>query len=325
MARHPILSEQLSKRLKALIKRASRRVSPSRSRRGSPPSSLKLKKVAVSKPPAAKATRAIANKTTAPQKRSAKSGSFWSNLLWVRPWLLVVALWLTFILMIAIALAGLSNPGREMTLEPVNSSIVGQPLSTPDAAAFSRLSIRDEKSVLSQRDPAATLPGANEQAMPAWPLLLMVVACAGGCLLVSKQGLLTAESRRRRRRVATAPVPQAGSRPVRAVRPARTPGKTASKRQRRGKHRRLAAQQRSAPKVMAVKSGQRSVPHQVPAQPSAPIASQPMSFAVTSQSAPSGPSVTVVPDNETSPLDWKEGSLAHKLDVRQTRSISSFL
>ncbi|WP_163663492.1 hypothetical protein [Adonisia turfae] len=317
MARHPILSEQLSKRLKALMKRASRRVSPSRSRRGSPPSSLKLKKVAVPKPPAAKATRTIAHKTTAPQKRSAKSGSFW-----VRPWLLVVALWLTFILMIAIALAGLSNPGREMTLEPVNSSIAGQPLSTPDAAAFSRLSIRNEKSVLSQRDPAATLPGANEQAMPAWPLLLMVVTCAGGCLLVSKQGLLTAESRRSRRRIATAPVPQAGSRPVRS---ARTPGKTVSKRQRRGKHRRLAAQQRSAPKGIAVQSGQRPGHHQVPAQPSAPMASQPMSFAVTSQSAPSGPSVTVVPDNETSPLDWKEGSLAHKLDVRQTRSISSFL
>lgn len=318
MAGHPIVSEQLSKGLKRLFKRTSRRASSSRSRRvnGAPanaaPSVLKSK-TAEPAPVTNQVARSSTDKTTASRKKAVRSRSFWSSLFWVRPWLLVVALWLTFVLMIAIALAGLSNPGREMALEPIDSSIVGQPLSTPDAAAFSRLPPGDDGIALNQRDPAAILPKQTKKNMPVWPLLLMVLACAGGCMMLSQQSLLTDGSRRRR---AAAPLPLANRPPV--IRSARPTGK----RHRRRTKRRLPPQQPNS-QVMAFRSGQK-IRHTSP-QPRQ-IATKPVSFALSNDvSSADSPTVSVVPEHETSHLDWKEGSLAHKLDVRQTRSIRSFL
>ena len=314
MARHPILFKQLSKRLAELFKNSAGRVSRSRTRRGVR-SAAKLK-VANEKPSVPKAPKALKNKAKVSQGQSLKQSRFWSNLFWVRPWLLVVALWLMFVLMIAIALTGLSNPGREMALEPVESSIVGQPLSAPDAAAVSRLTPRDQ-GVLAQRDPAATLPGAVEQSMPTWPLLVMVAACAGGCMLMSSQGVLTPESRRGRRRgVINAQKASPGPRPVgpRSVRLRSVRTGSGKRRARRN------AQRSAATPVMAIRSPGQKQPRPASLQPEQ-IRSQP----VTSNNGEAASAVTVVPDTETSPLDWKEGSLAHKLDVRQTRSIDSFL
>lgn len=273
-----------------------------------------------------------------PQPESVpRKGSFWSDLIWVRPWLLVGGLWVTFVVLIAVSLAGLSSPGREIVLAPVTSSIDGQPLSAPDAAAASRLVLPEEDQiVLTQRDPAATLPGAPEQSMPAWPLLVMVAACAGGCMLMSKQGLLTAEPRRARRRGAENPVAHravrsvgsrsVGSRPVGSRSTASRPvgsraagSRPVGGRKRRAKHRRLGAQ-RPVSQVMAFRSGQQKI-HHTPVQ-NPPRAAKPVSFAVGHGAATP---VTVVPENESSALDWKEGSMAHRLDVRQSRSINSFL
>lgn len=311
MARHPNLTEQLSIGVKGLFKRTSRRAS-ARKRRANAESAVKLKPARVSaakqKPPAIskKAVPATA-KAVSPPKAASKSSNFWSDLFLVRPWLLVGGLWLTSVLLIAISLSGLSSPGRETVLAPVRRSIDGQPLSAPDAAAASRLVLGgEEDTALTRRDPAATLPGAPEQSMPAWPLLVMVAACAGGCMLVSRQGVLTAEPRRARRRGVAH---TAGPRPIRS--------KSSSSRNRRAK-RRIGAQ-RPASQVMAFRSGQQ-IRHIPPQQPKP---SRPVSFAVGGPETPTP--VAVVPSGETSPLDWKEGSLAHKLDVRQTRSINSFL
>ena len=324
MARHPILTEQFSKTLQRLLRRSSGRVSPARRRRASgksahsrPAVKLKTVKPESAKPPPIKtsvapevssshASKGKRSRTTAQRKGVAQVGTFWLDLFLVRPWLLVGGLWLSFVLMIAIALAGLSSPGRELTLEPVSSSIAGQPLSGPDAAAAARLP--GDAATLAQSDPAATLPGAPERSMPTWPLLVMVAVCAGGCMLMSRPGLLTAESRRGRRRM---PAVSVGPRP-----PARAAARPARSRRAR---RRLNAQQ-PASQVMAFRTGQkiRHSPTQRPTN-----VSKPVSFAM--DTARSTAAVSVVPEGEASPLDWKEGSLAHKLDVRQTRSINSFL
>lgn len=310
MARHPNLTEQLSIGVKGLFKRTSRRAS-ARKRRANAGSAAKFKTAkvpAVEQQPPAISKKAVpaATKVVSPPKAASKSGSFWSDLFLVRPWLLVGGLWLTSVLLIAIALSGLSSPGRETVLEPVRRSIDGQPLSAPDAAAASRLVLGGEADTAARRDPAATLPGAPERSMPAWPLLVMVAACAGGCMLVSRQGGVMAEPRRARRRgVAHAASP----RPMRS--------KPSHSRNRRAKRR--IGPQRPASQVMAFRSGQQ-IRHTPPRQPKP---SQSVSFAVGGAEAPT--SVAVVPSGETSPLDWKEGSLAHKLDVRQTRSINSFL
>lgn len=315
MSEHPILSKQLSKRVRDIFKGSARRSRPARMRKAVGSTKLKTakSKTAQTEPVSSQTPRpSTVDKTdknkqtqTGYGKTAPTPGKFWSDLIWVRPWLLVGSLWLTFVLMIAIALAGLSNPGQERVFEPVSSSITGQPLSAPDAAAAARLATRDGLS-LAQRDPAATLPPeAVEQTMPAWPLLVMVVACAGGCMLMSRNEGLTRESRRGRRRMAgVAPKP----RPVHA-----------SVRGRKRRARRLGAERPGA-QVMAFRKGQkiRRTPH----QPKPVASSKPLSFAVPKETATQ---VTVVPETETSPLDWKEGSLAHKLDVRQRRSINSFL
>lgn len=339
MSEHPVLSKRLHKGLRGLFKRSSRRasarslkVSGSVSRRSAKAASSVLKKVHsadANDRPRDELRPAVAQETAAPKKselnpkqsakvtpppsakssaKSSKVSKFWSELFLVRPWLLVGGLWLTSVGMIAIALVGLSNPGREMVLEPISSSIEGQPLSGPDTAAVSRLAPGD---VTVRRDPAATLPGAAEQTMPTWPLLLMVAACAGGCMLMSNPKTLTNNSRRGRRRVASEQ-----SRPAKTAiaKPQSTGGK------RRARQRRLNPQ-RPASQVMAFRTEQKTLRHTPPQQRPAASA-KPVSFAVKREASPQ---VSVVPENETSPLDWKEGSLAHKLDVRQTRSINSFL
>ncbi|MBT9310921.1 hypothetical protein [Leptothoe kymatousa] len=244
-----------------------------------------------------------------PVKPFAKPRSLWSSLFLVHPWLLVGALWITFIAMIAIALVGLSNPGRELALDPIHS-VNEPPLSAPDVAAASRLSTLDADGDFTHRDPAAITPQAvAEKDMPAWPLLLMVLACAGGCMLMSQQGItLSSESRRSKRRAAPQPsVP----RPVRSV--------AVGGGRKRRKQRRVAPH-RPASQVMAFRTGHK-LRHTTPGPKPAP--SKPVSFAVKGDS--SAKPVSVVPADESSPLDWKEGSLAHKLDVRQQRSINSFL
>lgn len=329
MSEHPILSKQLSKRVSGLFKRSARRSRPARAKKRADSEKLKTAQTPslssqASRPSAidktgkasktgktgktGKTDRADKNKNkktqTAKSKAASTPSKFWSDLIWVRPWLLVGSLWLTFMLMIAIALAGLSNPGKERVLAPVSTSITGQPLSAPDAAAAARLADRDGLAQ-AQRDPAATLPpGSVEQTMPAWPLLVMVMACAGGCMLMSRHEALTQASRRGRRRAAGVP-----SKP----RPKPVAGSRSKRRARR-----LGAERPGA-QVMAFRTGQkiRHTRHQPK-----PVAAKPVSFAVPKETATQ---VTVVPEAETSPLDWKEGSLAHKLDVRQKRSINSFL
>lgn len=346
MSEHPTVSKQLVKRFKGLFKRASRRGGAVRRRKSnsavmfqaaqtqaSAPQSPRLdaadqadqnntssntskkSKDNTSKKYAADGTgtktRAKVAASKADGKTAPKAGGFWSDLFLVRPWLLVGGLWLTFVLMIAIALAGLSNPGREMTLNPVSSSIAGQPLSAPDVAAASRLPARDGIA-LAQRDPAATLP-PDTAGRTAWALLVLVVVCAGGCMLMSQTSLLTNEARRGRRRAVVGESPR--PRPVRA----------SGGRQRRS---RRISSHRPAAQVMAFRTGGK-IRH-TPLQQTPTVSktrwskprSKPVSFAVTNQSATQ---VTVVPEGETSPLDWQDGSLAHKLDVRQTRSINSFL
>lgn len=335
MSEHPILSKQFSKVLKGLFKRSAKRGSGVRVRKLASSSKIQTVQQASfsdsqSPHPLSTTQQQVTpnhlRKKKGPKsggapdkvsqdktpKKTSKLGKFWTDLFLVRPWLLVGGLWITSVFMIVLSLEGLSDPGPEMVLEPVSTSITGQPLSGPDVAAASRLATRDDLAQKSRRDPAATLPGSPEQAMPIWPLLFMVLACAGGCMLMSKQGVLTTDntSRRGRRRVPAdkAPTP----RPV--------VQSTGQSRSRRSKKRRRLNAQRPASQVMAFRTNQQNLSHTSPHQN--PMVSKPISFAVNSEPTTQ---VTVIPDNETSPLDWKEGSLAHKLDVRQTRSLNSFL
>ncbi|MEM6251852.1 MAG: hypothetical protein AAF821_02920 [Cyanobacteria bacterium P01_D01_bin.156] len=316
MARHPILAKRFSQRLQALFGRSLRRLvrfqASKQTRRGQ---KVHLSRDEASIPSSESERESFVKAEGASSEGKAKSnrGRFWVNLFWVHPWLLVGGLWLTFLAMIVIAIIGLSSPGRELVLEPPISSRAEQPLSAPDAAAAARLSHTNGSKRFSRRDPAAIAPGNTAaKNMPTWPLLIMVLACAGGCMLMSHHGLSVnnTESRRNQRRGML----NASSKQRLGAR--KTIG-TSGKQRRR--HRRLAAQRPSS-QVMAFRTGQKL--QYTDPQPST-VASQSVSFAIN-DSEPAK-SVTVISADESSPLDWPEGSLAHKLDVRQKRSINSFL
>ena len=116
-----LLSEQLANRLKKLFKRSSERVT--RSRRVDRAGSKSPAKPKASAQPSASAHSAVKSVQTAKSEgRSTDRSGLWSELFLVRPWLLVGGLWLTSVMMIAIALAGLSNPGREKIREGLSSS-----------------------------------------------------------------------------------------------------------------------------------------------------------------------------------------------------------
>jgi hypothetical protein len=63
----------------------------------------------------------------------------------------------------------------------------------------------------------------------------------------------------------------------------------------------------------------RSIKMPLPPEPSSP------QFALADQAMPQPHQPTVVPDDEDHPLDWSEASLAHTLDLRQRRSLSSWI
>lgn len=247
------------------------------------------------------------------------AGSGWSELVLVRPWLLVGGLWLTSIAMIAIAISGLTSPGKPTDPKPVTSALTSKNLvlSGPDVAAASRLNASAD----SPQDPAVTPSSVSQDDMPTWPLLAMVVACAGGCVMMTKQSQSETGRRRTRRSEVATVSAKAGMAP-----PAKA--RSLSRQQRRAERkRRLAAHQPSS-QVMVVKSGQpiertnRPAPRQ---KPLAPVSFNVESTVSSSSAEVSKVSATVIPAHESSPLDWSEGSLAHKLDLRRSRSLNSLM
>ncbi|NEP18448.1 MAG: hypothetical protein F6J97_16350 [Leptolyngbya sp. SIO4C1] len=219
------------------------------------------------------------------------------ELVLVRPWVLVGGFWLLLLLTSAIAIGGLTSPGKQLA-ETVPSEPA--PASVSDATVTSRLPAADASAV----DPAATLDAAK-RAMPIWPLWALVVACAGGCLVMSRPGQ-PASLRRARSRRRLSPAARAATLKRQQLSQRRA--------QLRQQHPQIKPQYPSA-QVMSIQAS--GAIQQV--SPSPAPRPKVVSFDVKQ------PVVTVLPAEETHPLDWQDGSLAHKLDVRRKRSLNSFL
>jgi hypothetical protein len=262
---------------------------------------------------------------------------FWLDLVLVRPWILVGGFWLMLVLTIAIAFSGLTDPGKQRTAAPPpddSQDPLVMAAANPDAAAASRLPA-DPNVSFQNADPAATLPGNSELPIPAWSLLAMVVACAGGCLIMSRPAILASQKRRVRGRPRTgklAAVALNQPKPAKASPPKRLkpqyPSAQVMAVQPSGAIHRVAAksggaQPGASPKSTAKpKNKSRKQPAKPKSDPSATRQSgppKPVSFEMS-------PSViTVLPAETSHPLDWPEESLAHSLDVRRKRSFKSFL
>ncbi|MEO0541264.1 MAG: hypothetical protein AAFZ80_10420 [Cyanobacteria bacterium P01_A01_bin.105] len=245
------------------------------------------------------------------------------ELVLVRPWILVCGFWLLLVGTSALALSGLADPGKPAVSEAPTSGEVQplQPLGVaPDTAVTSRLS----ESPIALN--GGRTPDPAVQPLPMWSLWVMVGACAAGCIVLSRPGLITfGTPDQRRRPLRSRPL---GSRPPRSR---KTEGKSDRSAALTARPRAQLGQGYPAPhqrpqlnpnypqgQVMAV-SNQGAIRQVTPTHAAQPTPTKLVSFDV-------GPAkVSVIPDHESHALDWKEGSLAHKLDVRQNRPLKSFL
>ncbi|MBD2112884.1 MULTISPECIES: hypothetical protein [Cyanophyceae] len=242
------------------------------------------------------------------------SGLFWARLLTYRPLFLLGGLWLTLVCVSAIAYHGL------MFNEPIEDAVPETPLTVLPLPA----------------DDAASAPEIvpEQEASPRsgvalWGLLSLVGLCAFGSFVLTQQIKVSSRATKRKktrpRPVAKAPAPMQPSHP-----------------------RRLApySPQRDgvvAPGVRLVETPMvEPHPAPVPARPRAGTVPQfravPQpgrwrdlprgeSPPVSASSTAPGPAATpaVVPPEADLPLDWAEGSVAHALDMRQRRSLSSLM
>ncbi len=246
------------------------------------------------------------------------SGLFWSRLLTYRPLLLLGGLWIVFVCTSAIAYHWL------MFNEPVEATTYAEaPLAIAtaqpeDLAPVPDLAVAD---VTEPQSATVTL----------WGLFSLVGLCSFGCFVLTQQ--IKSSNRPKRKRahpgakVLSAPRPSQpkrltpyspqrdslvvpGARVVEALPQSIAPGRPMGPPPR---------PTTAVPHpVRATSAGTRARPQAAPYPPGHPSAR----LAVP---PPQPQAPVVVSDDTDLALDWPEGSVAHALDVRQRRSLSSFM
>lgn len=243
------------------------------------------------------------------------SGLFWVRLLAYRPLFLLGGLWLTLVCVSAIAYHGLmsNEPAPDIAHREAPIAIAA-PLPQDLAPAIA--------TDAGDREPSNTELASAEApqlgTVTLWGLLSLVGLCAFGCFVLTQQ--IKASSRPKRKK----------PRPVaKAAAPARPPH---PKRLTPYLPERDGVVVSGARAVDAAAIPQAATPAAFrPVKPASPVPSaapqtwpQPLpAKLVASQAQARTPAV--VPESADLPLDWAEGSVAHALDVRQRRSLSSFM
>ncbi|MFM7471951.1 MAG: hypothetical protein ACKO5P_10640 [Nodosilinea sp.] len=211
-----------------------------------------------------------------------------SNRLTYRPFLLVGLFWVVLVAVAALAYHQLMHSPASSTFTELPQAPLTADPASPEATAALMDPVQPREQRLAQPTPTVLKPNsAKSQLNPGW-LLCFIGLCALGCFAISQQ----VQKPRRRRLYARG----GGPRP-------RSP----------------------APKRLSPYSPQRDrviVPQAVSDVP-------PLSPPDRQQNSPPpivdslSTATTVVSDREDLPLDWPETSLAHSLDLRQRRSLSS--
>lgn len=243
------------------------------------------------------------------------SGLFWARLLTYRPLFLLGGLWLTLVCMSAIAYHGL------MFNEPIEDVAPEVPLTVLPVPA-------DDAASAPEVVPVEDSPQAG---VALWGLLSLVGLCAFGSFVLTQQ--IKASSRvTKRKKARPRPVVKA-SMPVQPPHPKRLAPYSPRRDGVVAPGVRLVetpmVELPPNPAPMPARSRAGAVPKFRPVpqpgrQSGLPRGESPQSS--TPRAAPS-PSATpaVVPPEADLPLDWTEGSVAHALDMRQRRSLSSLM
>ncbi len=241
------------------------------------------------------------------------SGLFWVRLLTYRPLFLLGGLWLTLVCVSAIAYHGL------MSNEPAPDIAHRE---APIAVAAPLPQVLEPANDAGDREPAETeLAGAETSQLGTvslWGLLSLVGLCAFGCFVLTQQIKASSRPKRKQPRpVAKAVAPARPPHPKRLTPylPERDdvvmPGARAVGA--------AAISQTATPAAFRPVKSASPVPSAVPPTWSQPIPAR----RAVSQAQARTPAV--VPDGADLSLDYPEGSVAHALDVRQRRSLSSFM
>lgn len=245
------------------------------------------------------------------QRSGLVASSFWVTLLRYRPVLLIGLLWLVLICLAATAYSRLTSTGTPpVQMSPDLAAATPRSGSAPPTPRqqsvptpeFSTRAVPTPSEPLPTFDEATVTPAAIEDGdgplVPAWSLGLLVALCALGCFGITHGNRWTGPAR----------TPKS-----------RQPKKPASKQRRRSAPHPAKLKPYSPQRDGVLIPGQPPVvgdasraPTAVPSNPPAPSTSEESK-------------VEVMPEQANHPLDWPEDSLADTLDLRQRRSLSSFL
>ena len=286
--------------------------------------------------------------------QNSKSARVACHLLLVKPWVLVVALWLVSALSAVVAIEGLVSP-KKLT-EDLPSAVEVAPVAKLDS--FIDVEQSDEGIIAEGVDDSENESGASasdiseaasDSRLPVWPIATLVGSCAAGCIVMSRRRAMLRMAARRKLLPARAKhspsrlnassgkiARRAGGQNDKkasiaafksAARSERLAANTARDRKRRQRKRLIApplthssANSPSANSPSANKK--RVLVSRSTAQQAAPQSrvSQPVRPQRTRQKVARlvrrQPVVSVVPANQSHRLDWVEGSLAHDMDRR---------
>ena len=241
---------------------------------------------------------------------------FWLKLAAYRPLLILVGIWVVLLSIAVTAYEHLlytktgplkPDSAEEIAVYP-HQRIAGDrsPTAIPseNAPEFSTPADQSPGSETTGNN-AEPASSENPQSLPAgispWSLGALVVICALGCSMLSRQLQAPRVARRKpKKRLLDKPVPVADSSPVKDGMGKGTP----------------VSPERLAP-YNASQSGVASTPNGDVSLSNSPVPKP----AAQGNAA----KVTVVPQDAQHPLDWPEDSLVNTADVRRRRSLSSFL
>ena len=228
---------------------------------------------------------------------------FWLKLATYRPLLVVGGFWVVLLAIAIVVYGRLTSSGAQHRSEsrapyPHEQAQFGQGASPAPAAVAPIATDGSSRAgpATAEPQPAATLA---PKTVPIWSLGLMVALCAGGCFTLSQQ--LSAARRPAQRQRRRQPSPVAAAVPKKS-RSRSTPATAPNSRP------------KAAPKRMQPYRPISDAPGYAPSPPTA-----------APQQSPSAVPVTVMPEGSANRLDWPQDSLINTMDVRQRRSVSSWL
>jgi hypothetical protein len=224
---------------------------------------------------------------------------FWLRLAAYRPFLVLVGgFWVVMLAISILAYGRLTSSGVQQRAEP--RSPYPHEQAQLDQAALTATPEAERTTAETTPVNDAEAPAPAGPTVSPWSLGLLVALCAGGCFTLSHS--LSAPRR--------APRPsgaQRRGRPATAPPSKMSPSKTAGP---------------SMVKVRAPKAAPKRM------QPYRPMPGGPgfaPAAAAQNPAAVDAAAVTVVPEESANALDWPKDSLINSLDVRQRRSVSSWL